>query len=126
MSDAIVVARDISTRRFRPGALLFALLALWALAYDGFVVRTHVHLVRGVAAVGDGDRQSTLAIVDAECALCDASVTFEPLLPAATGMLVPRQVQTAATIVVPGAYRRFASRAHIWRSRAPPGPVSLS
>ena len=110
-------------RQSQPGMLMLALLALCALLGGGGVAQAHVHPLHPIAHDGT-DRSTTLSTPDEECALCDARVAFEPLVPDAAPTAMPRLVAAAIRpIGAAAAYPLPAPRGPGWRSRAPPSPL---
>ncbi len=107
-------------RRSRPATLVLAMLALWALVGGGSIAQAHVHPLHAVARDARHG-MATLAMPEAECALCDALAAFEPLLPGDAPAAAPHPVGAA---MVPGlpvaAYPLPHAHGHGWRSRAPP------
>jgi hypothetical protein len=103
-----------------------SLLALFALVYDGIVVGAHRHALQGPAIhAGDPPRSMSVTTTDEPCLLCQAAAAAEPYLPTTWDSLAePLPVATAIALAAFIA-SVLRSRAHIWRSRAPPEPVLL-
>ncbi len=119
MSVARVTGAPPLARDNRPTMLLLALLALWSLVYDGTVAHAHQHAAPRVAAA---EVRTTTGAFDAPCALCTATATLEALL---LPTFPVAQMALAAAAAGPFLIRHHAarrSRAHDWRSRAPPHP----
>lgn len=123
MSDAIVTRGSAPTQRSTPATVLFALLALWSLVYDGFVLQTHRHPPDRPAIEGRAAGTGVSATIEEGCALCAAAAATDPVVPPAAVRLVP-PVAAAAVVVAPMTIVAApVMRAHFWRSRAPPASV---
>ena len=107
-------------RRSRPARLVLAVLALWALLGGGSIAQAHVHPSHAIARDARHG-MATLAMPEADCALCDALAAFEPLLPGEAPAAAPGPITAATRPAMPvAAYALPDAHGHGWRSRAPP------
>jgi hypothetical protein len=111
-----------AARRRHPA---FALLALFAIVLQAFVVQTHFHAAAPVAGGYeqrvDSDQEQHVAATDEHrlaCVLCQTLATAgAAALPTEAFVLAAERASQAATIALAIAPRVHT---HSWRSRAPP------
>ncbi len=122
MSKGAVTKRQPQMIR-RPVTMTWVVwLALCALIFNGVAFGAHRHPLPAAPVVTSGDVLHVATSDEGACALCFAAAILEPYLPPfATAVIAPRP-RDESTIIVAAAYDRPATRAHIWRSRAPPAP----
>ena len=100
--------------------VLIACLVLSALVLNSVTRFGHQYGSHRAPAAYHPDRPVTASDEAQACAFCAAAAVLEPFMPPPSPVLVaPRVHQAAAAIVVLAVGQRY-SRAHSWRSRAPP------
>ncbi|WP_019515199.1 hypothetical protein [Sphingomonas sp. Mn802worker] len=94
--------------------------ALCALIFNGVAFSAHRHALHSAPVVSSVDVLHVATSDEGACALCSAAAMLEPYLPPSATVLIAPRGNDAQAITVAAAYDLLSSRAHIWRSRAPP------